>query len=290
MDELRREYAIDIYHTYSEHKSAIIERFNRTLKEMMWKYFTANSTHRWIDVIQDLVDQYNNRKHRTIGMSPNEALEHEEELLEAQHKRVQKIYNTKTSKPKFKVGDYVRISRIKGPFEKGYHINWSREVYRVYEVDDKFPYTYKLIDDLGNVIKGSFYEQELQKTSADRTREVEKILAKRVVNGETQYLVKYLGYSDEHNEWISAKDFDPTFLKRVSAIEGGEYSELLGYVGETPVRRRKESRPKRQKKTQTEVRKRSTSKRKRARKKTVAGSTIVRYEGQTPVIRRKAKK
>lgn len=238
MNELLRQYSIEIYHTYSENKSPIVERFNRTLKEMMWKYFTANSTYRWIDILPELIHTYNTRKHSTIKMSPAEAVENEEILLERQKERVKSIMSKKV-KPKFKVGDHVRISRVKGVFEKGYHPNWSREVYRVHSVDSKFPPVYKLIDDLGNVIDGSFYEQELQKTSEDRTREVEKIIKRRVVDGETQYFVKYKGYSDAHNEWRTAKDFDPDFLKTTTPLEKvGERSYLLGYKGKTPVRHR----------------------------------------------------
>ena len=46
------------------------ERFNRTLKGRMWKYFTANNTYRYLDVLDDLLFAYNHAKHRTIGMAP----------------------------------------------------------------------------------------------------------------------------------------------------------------------------------------------------------------------------
>ena len=58
------------YSTYSEHKSAVVERFNRTLKELMWKRFTAENTRNWIDMLDTLMHKYNNRIHSTIGMTP----------------------------------------------------------------------------------------------------------------------------------------------------------------------------------------------------------------------------
>lgn len=64
---------IDIYSTQNEEKSAIVERWIRTMKEKMYKYFTANSTHVYIDILQDLVDKYNNTRHSTIKMTPIEA-------------------------------------------------------------------------------------------------------------------------------------------------------------------------------------------------------------------------
>ena len=73
------------YSTYSEHKSAVVERFNRTLKEMMWKRFTAENTRNWIDMLDALLHKYNNKVHSTIGMSPIEASKEENELKVLQH-------------------------------------------------------------------------------------------------------------------------------------------------------------------------------------------------------------
>ena len=64
---------LNIYSTENEQKSSVVERWNRTMKECMFKYFTANSTNVYIDVLGDLVKQYNNTKHSSIGMTPVEA-------------------------------------------------------------------------------------------------------------------------------------------------------------------------------------------------------------------------
>ena len=64
---------IELYSTENEEKSSVVERWNRTMKEKMWKYFSANSTRVYIDVLQKLVDQYNNTRHSSIKMTPVEA-------------------------------------------------------------------------------------------------------------------------------------------------------------------------------------------------------------------------
>jgi len=64
---------VSLYSTENEEKSCVVERWNRTMKEKMFKYCSANSTRRYIDVLDELVEQYNNTKHSSIGMTPKEA-------------------------------------------------------------------------------------------------------------------------------------------------------------------------------------------------------------------------
>ena len=114
--ELLKSYGIHWFTTQNETKAQVVERFNRTLKDRMYRYFTAKKTSEWIDVLQDLVDNYNTSYHRSIKMTPIEASKEENEVL------VWKNLYGKTEgrlKPKFKVGDFVRISRWKGTFKEG---------------------------------------------------------------------------------------------------------------------------------------------------------------------------
>ena len=192
---------ITMYHTYSENKSAIVERFNRTLKGRMWKYFTEHQTHRWIDVLPELLNEYNHGIHRSIGMTPTEASkkENEAELLEKQNS----VYPHVRKPVKFKMGDFVRISKVKGIFEKGYEHNWSMEVYSIDQVKLSDPVTYYIKDLKGEEIKGSFYEQELQKTeqALGSAYLIEKILQRKKVKGRKMCLVKWIGYDSSHNSW-----------------------------------------------------------------------------------------
>ena len=117
------------YSTHGEHKSAIIiaERFNRTLKERMWHRFTAENTRNWIDMLDDLVSKYNKSYHGSIRMRPVDAskIENESEVRENLFRDDEQ---TKKSN-KIKIGDTVRISRIKGIFEHGFLPNWTEQIY-----------------------------------------------------------------------------------------------------------------------------------------------------------------
>ena len=162
------------YSTYGEHKSCIVERFNRTLKTWMWKRFTAEQTRRWVDMLPKLISEYNHKEHAGIGRRPIEVVQGMKPLLKVE-KSVRRM-------PAFELGDKVRISRVKRVFEKGYLPNWSYEVFTV--VGRRIPYdgdpvTYTLEDGLGERIKGSFYEEEMQKAKYGEIQLVEKVLEQR---------------------------------------------------------------------------------------------------------------
>ena len=204
MNEWLKDNDIISYNTHGEHKSAVIERWNRTLKGNMWKRFTAENTRNWINMLDKLVNDYNNKKHSTIKMTPTEAsLKENEETVYDNINKPLKIKNVQ----KFKVGDTVRISRIKGLFEKGYLPNWSEEIYKVVEVKNTKPYTYILEDSSGELIVGSFYNEELQKTKQEVFR-IEKVIRKKKIDGVDYALVKWLGYNQKDNEWIPLKDIE----------------------------------------------------------------------------------
>ena len=140
-----------------EIKCSVIERFNRTLKTKMWKYFTAKNTKKWIDVLDKLIKNYNNSYHRSIKMKPVEASLEENES---------KVYNNlfkpkETLKPKFKVKGRVRISKSKKDFKKGYLPTFTTEVFIISKVLKTDPITYRIKDLNKEEIKGTFYEKEL---------------------------------------------------------------------------------------------------------------------------------
>ena len=196
-----RENNITRYSTFGPHKSAVVERFNRTLKEMMWKRFTAENTRNWINMLTRLLDEYNNRKHSAINMTPTEASQKENEEKVNNYSRYS---STTKSKKLFKVGDNVRISRNKGIFEKGYLPNWSEEIYTIHEVKNTKPVTYILQDNKSEILQGCFYNEELQKTSqtVDDVYRIEKVIRKKRIDGVEHALVKWMGYSDRDNSWI----------------------------------------------------------------------------------------
>jgi hypothetical protein len=201
MDEFIRENNIVRYSTHGESKSVIVERFNRTLKANMWKRFTALNTRNWIDLLEKLMNDYNNKKHSTIKMKPIDA-----SLIKNQSTVFGNMYRAMPHiKPKFDLGDSVRISRLKGVFEKGYLPNWSEELFTISEIKHTDPTTYIIKDSAGDIIEGSFYEQELQKSTQEIFR-IEKIIQKKKIKGVEHVLVKWLGHSNKFNEWLPAKD------------------------------------------------------------------------------------
>lgn len=192
------------YSTYGEHKSAVVERFNRTLKTNMWKRFTGENTRKWIDMLDKLINEYNNKVHSAIGMTPVQASKKENEMKVINNDRYKTLVKQTR---KFKVGDTVRISRTKLLFERGFHPNWTEEVFTVVEVKNTLPVTYKLKDLNGEILDGSFYNEELQKTKQELYR-IEKVLRKKKINGVEHALVKWLGYNEKYNQWIPVKDLN----------------------------------------------------------------------------------
>lgn len=200
--DLMKKHGINHYSTYSDKKAAIIERFNRTLKSAMYKQFSLRGSYKWIDILSNLVAEYNNRVHRTIKMRPRDVNKSNEAQVLKNIKRSTKVKLEPGRSSKLQEGDKVRVSKYKGVFTKGYLPNWSNEVFEVYRVQPTTPQTYLLKDGSGEIIKGGFYEYELLKTKSRDVYLVEKIL-KRSGN---KCLVRWLGFDKSHDSWVSKDD------------------------------------------------------------------------------------
>ena len=193
-----KKHGINHYSTYSVMKASVVERFNRTLKNKMWKIFTLNGNYKWFDVLPRMLSEYNGRKHRTIGMRPIDVTPAIADRL------LSSVYSgIKIAAPaKFKVGDKVRVSKYKTIFEKGYTPNWSTEVFKIVTVQRTNPVTYLLEDWRGNSVAGGFYEYELLKAAVPDVYLVEKVLRRK---GDKVF-VKWLGFDNEHNSWIDKEN------------------------------------------------------------------------------------
>ena len=193
-------HGIKMYSVYTVHKASVVERFNRTLKERMWREFSAKGSYQWTDMLDQLLDDYNHSVHRTTGRAPDSlTLEDEKFLLDLYNRKHARM---ERGRVKFKVGDIVRISKIKGVFDKGYLPGWSTELFRVVEVCKTFPVTYKLEDLNGDPIHGGFYSEEIHKTEHPDVYLVEKVIKTK---GKRAY-VKFLGFPSSENAWINLKD------------------------------------------------------------------------------------
>lgn len=181
-------------------KASIVERFNRTLKEKMWRYFTKTNRFRYIHVLKRLVKNYNYSYHRSIRMAP----------VEVNVSNQEEVWNTLYSsqvlprKPQFIEGDIVRIAQAKQPFKKGYTPAWTEELFTISRVNKTTPITYRLKDYTGEELKGSFYSEELQKVGDKQVYRIESIKRERNVGGAKEYLVKWFGYPEPFNSWIPA--------------------------------------------------------------------------------------
>ena len=207
-----------LYSTENEDKSSVVERWNRTMKNIMEKYFTANNTQMYIDVLPSMVDKYNRTYHRSIKFTPSDArnpskYQHVQNALYANAR--------KATSPKFHVGDKVRITRKEGTFEKEFTPNWTEEVFTISSVKATNPPTYTIKDQLGEPIQGAFYEQELQ-LSVQEIFRIVRVLRKK----KKQVYVKWKGYSNAFNSWIPV-----AYLEACISV-----SDMLGSQLETVVK------------------------------------------------------
>lgn len=185
-------------------KASVAERFIRTLKERLYRYFTHTNSKRYLNKLQEFVTSYNNTTHTSIKMPPSRV------TTETQEKVYHNLYPVREeARPKFlfSIGDKVRISTTRMLFRKGYEGNWSEEIFSVSKRSDTSPPVYSLQDYNGEPIAGTFYEWELQLTNKnDNVYKVEKIIGQRKLGGRVQYLVKWLGYPDSFNSYVDKND------------------------------------------------------------------------------------
>ena len=181
---------IEMYSTHNEGKSVVAERFITTLKNKIYKHMTTIGKNIYFNVLDDIVDEYNNTIHSSIKVKPKDVTFVESKGFPD--------YSEETNKkdPKFKVGDYVRMSKYKNVFAKGYTPNWSEELFVIRKIQNTY-----LINDLNDEeIKGAFYEKKLQKSDQKEFR-IEKIIKRK---GNKLY-VKWKGYDNCFNSWINKK-------------------------------------------------------------------------------------
>ena len=165
----------------------------------MYRYFNANDTQRYTDVLQDLVDGYNNSYHRSIGMKPIDVTRENQEQVR------QRLYPP-TPIPREKalaVGTKVMISTNKRVFQKGFETTFQPQVYEISKRINTSPLTYFIVDMSGTQIEGAFYGRELQVVSKElETYVVERVIRRRVKDGQRQCYIKWSGYGPQHNSWV----------------------------------------------------------------------------------------
>ena len=200
---------IQMYSTENEEKSSVVERWNRTIKNRMWKRFTEQSNTQYLKILPEILNNYNNSFHTSIKMTPTEASQKKNEKTVRDN-----LYNDLTllkMKSKYKIGDKVRISKYKRDlFDKGYTPNWTEKMFVIDKIQHTNPVTYKIKDLNDEEIHGSFYEAELQKTDQTLFR-VEKVVKK----SKTKAYVKWKRYNDSFNSWIPIKALHKLYYNHI---------------------------------------------------------------------------
>jgi hypothetical protein len=163
-------------------------------------------TNRYVDNLQNFVSSYNNREHRMIGMSPEEAED------EKNHEKIalrMSLYHSsiKTEKPKYKINQMVRIALQKGVFHRGYNEQSNFQVFNIYGIKQTLSKPLYLLEtiDKKEKLTGGFYAHELTPVNSNIFK-VEKVIKQRKIKGQIQYFVKWKGYDNSHNSWIDSSD------------------------------------------------------------------------------------
>ena len=145
---------IQIYSTNSDLKAVFVERFNRTLLDLIKKPMYIEGKACWLNHLDAALEKYNNRVHGTTKMTPFKMVTNTNKIINIKINKKEKI-------PKFQVGDYVRVPDKRNIYSKGYTTNWNRELFKIHKINPTNPVTYGLVDENNEQIEGKYYEQEL---------------------------------------------------------------------------------------------------------------------------------
>ena len=185
----------------TETKSSIAERFFRSFKAILYRYMTANNTHRWVDALENLTTTYNNTYHRTIKRPPATVTKADEHTL-------WKLVYEKSGKTippakfTFELNDTVRLSTVKGKFDREFHQKWTREYFLISERLIKQGIAVYRVKDLHNEpVTGTFYASELQKIIVNEDED-KYIIEKIVKRKGNKCLVRWLGWGKKFDTWL----------------------------------------------------------------------------------------
>ena len=206
---------VNFFSSEGNTKAQFAERTIRTLKHLIFQYMGLHQTRKYIDILPNIVYDYNHTLKRKIGMTPAEVnTQNMKQVFYHQYEpSIQEIISDQilSSEKEFqdsiiKTGDKVRIQMQLGAFQKRYSNTFSSEIFKVKKVLRTKPLKFKLTDMQNKQIQGSFYLNELQKVSGKGTVEIEKILGRQIRNGVPYVQVKWKYYPNKFNSYIPLSD------------------------------------------------------------------------------------
>ena len=191
------------FSTAGDTKASVVERFNRTFKQRLYRYMTTYNTFKYLTSLPKLVDGYNASFHRSIGRAPRDVDQSNAEQV------WDTLYDDKKKKKKkksgLKVGDRVRLNTKHRTFDKGYLPGWTEEVFLVTQtnLDGNVP-TYRISEWDDTPIKGTFYTQDLQKVAVtdDDLFRIDSTVKRK----KDKVLVRWKGWPSKYDSWINKKD------------------------------------------------------------------------------------
>ena len=195
-----------LIHPYTHQKAAFIERAHQTIQNMLWSHISHTGNYNIINILDDVVKSYNNRGHRMLGKKSPQFAENNpnSSLIANFNKKYLDRVNKYKRRPKFKIGDKVRVKKSKDVFAKHYDTHFNDEYYKIIEIIKHFPITMYRIESLDRVgedknILGLWYDYQLQKVDQNEHR-INQVLRRRG----NRVLVSWRGFGPEFNSWEPA--------------------------------------------------------------------------------------
>ena len=194
----------------SDSKACFAERVIKSVKSLMYRYFQQNQTYRYLEVLQDLVTNYNTRPHSALpnSMSPSDVTTKNEPILwKKMYIDTAPVPSGRKKKFKFEIEDLVRLSHLKRVFQRDYQEKWTPEIFIIThrKIREGIP-VYKVMDFMKDPIDGYWYGSDLQKVRKNKAEiyKVEKVIrTRKAKNGQRELLIKWAGWPEKFNSWVS---------------------------------------------------------------------------------------
>ena len=222
---------INVHHFTTTHelKANYAERFIKTLKTRITRFMNKYKDSEWTNILEDVTFAYNNSKHRSIQMTPTEARDaNSVDLWKIQYDQKFPKIKIRNKPPREKsifnleVGDRVRLARYRAPFVRAYDEKWTYEIFTVTERDTQQDIPlYKIKSWDNEAVLGAFYQDELEKVLVgdDVSYSIEHVLNKKRIRKKDGFIVKWYGWPEKYNSWVSVKDMAKKYKKKRRVVK-----------------------------------------------------------------------